>query len=237
MTPEQRERCRQRRNERYNERKETDPDFVERRRAYSREWHRAELERAKSDPVVAERIRARAVRAREKLKADPERRERWLKWRRDWRATVASDPVRGPQYLQQWRAQGERYRMKIRSDPEAWARRLEDQRIARRLQALDEGRKPKARRDAVNAYKSPGSGGRDTVPSGPFVDWMRRRFPDWPTGEIAEALGLPPRRVFALLVEGAQRVRIDVVDRAAVSLYDPDLLNRLYPLDDDEAVA
>lgn len=140
-----------------------------------------------------------------------------------------------------------RYRARMRrifSDPELIAEYRIEQRMKAKMIRLANGAKPypprkvqrggaaltRAGIPVVDAYQDRHEES-EAVPAAPFVDWLNREFPRTPPSQLAWALKVPERRLYALKVGEVTTISIDFVDRAVtVGLGRPDILNDLYPM-------
>jgi hypothetical protein len=74
------------------------------------------------------------------------------------------------------------------------------------------------------------------LPIGPWRGWVEDQLSRMSTNDLAERLGVDQRVLFRWRVENTQ-IRLDKVDAALCRFGDPNLLNELYPVPDDERIA
>lgn len=194
-------------------------------------------ERRSRYPDIAQSEAERKARWYREVMADPQRAQAQREYNRE-RARLRRERARqDPVLAQRLKDAQKRYRDRVSADPAKVQARREKARIDRRLKQLDAGQTPNRRfRSIPGAYRAPASAtARGVLPAGPFVAWLREVFPrDWTNREIADALGIPERRIYGLLSAGAEGVRHDVVDRAGCNHGAPHLLDLLYPVDDQQ---
>jgi hypothetical protein len=76
--------------------------------------------------------------------------------------------------------------------------------------------------------------GEETVPIEPFQQWLKATYPTYNANEISRELDVCDRTIRAVLQRERKSVTLTFVDKAFTRLGSPELLNELYPLDEEE---